>query len=90
MISVWCEDIRNAGFKFQCCSSCHEDANEGYIDLSEDEAPRMDGRRWRSRDSDRWYARICCGVMNGETRPTTRDDWAKVLKAYRKMRTLVT
>lgn len=31
----YCQDIIKCGFKTDCCSSCHEDADEGYSELNE-------------------------------------------------------
>lgn len=50
-----CDQLqKDFGFKADCCSSCHEDANMGYYtEMFEIEFP----------DSDKWY-RVCCRVSN--------------------------
>jgi hypothetical protein len=28
----WCGDLRAVGVEFTCCSSCHEEVDDGYVD----------------------------------------------------------
>ena len=74
-----CSDIRRAGLVFNCCSSCHDDDDNGYSDLSMSQPEDRPGRK-----STFWEPRMCayhCCRVDSDL--LTRDFFAKMARNRR-------
>ena len=83
LLTLWCADLSPETY---CCSSCHEDAQEGYDDLMDVYPPNKDG----SENMDygghaRIRAFVCCAVYRDiGDEPLTRSDWARKARERRR------
>ena len=82
MVKRWteisCLAFHEAGLSTgECCSSCHQDDEEGYAYLGEAYPARRNGRE------SRVFATLCCGVRRSRL-PFTRNEFAAALRAYRR------
>lgn len=70
VVSKWkyCEDVKEVIGEFDCCSSCHEDAEEGYDGMVEEYGKNYDF------DSDSLLS-VCC-----RCRQLTNEEFKKVFE----------
>jgi len=83
---LYCSDFERAGLwdTHKCCSSCHRDYEEGYVDfLSECYPPAKDGTVWSRNNST--FASVCC-TLSHELGEMKRLTFAKVLLATRRVK----
>ena len=79
-IYLSCTDFANAGFDFICCSSCHDEFDEGYCNPLEYYPSDVDRKHMNSR----FVTWVCCSCPE----PKTIEDWSRVVNAYRKRKKL--
>lgn len=80
-----CEDLIKAGFKNDCCSSCHSDEEEGFTGLSElcsEDAGIVGAKRTGNLsdyDGDDQHIVYCCCAEHtfDETNP---EHWQRLIK----------